>query len=921
MQTSTSWFSDPDTLLETIRKSRRPAIRAPAIPGYRDLRELKRGGQGVVYHALQISTKRPVAIKVLAGGVIASAAALRRFEREVDLAATLEHPSIVRIYDSGQTPDGHPFFVMEFIDGIPLDALIKNEAEPVALRRADLHATVRLFIRICDAVSYAHQRGVIHRDLKPSNIRVDAKGEPHVLDFGLAKAVADPGAEANGTQVSVTGEFMGSLPWASPEQAAGDPDQIDVRTDVYSLGVCLFQLLTGQFPYRVVGPFREVLDAIATTTPSRPSVDGKPLDDELSTIVLKCLEKEPPRRYQSAAELARDLRHYLAGEPIEAKRDSGWYVVRKVLRQHRAAVVVTSLIFISSIIAALTMAVLYQRASAAERMATAALADARSARELAVNEQLRTQREAEKLAKVNSLLTNMLRRPLATGREARVADILDDTRRELDAGPRQDPRIELALRSTLGQAYGQLGMYAEARAQLERSAELALRHRGPDHPETLEARRNLAWLAHLEGKLSEAESGYRAVLADQQRTLGQDAPTVMTTRNDLAIVLSDADKTSEAELLLRQTVEFARAHPETIEGQLPDMLGNLADTLHATGRTQEAEALMRERIEICRSTHGDEHLNTANAQNNLAVLLSDLGELDEAIELQTKALRTRERLLGPDHPETLIAMMNLAAAKHAQGNLQEASRLYRQAAVGLEARLGPNHVRTLTALSNLGSIMALTGDAIEAERLDRQVLERRTAALGPDHDDTLVSANNLATCLFQLERWDDASRLLSGVIETLRKKYGEEHPTTLKAENNLCSALLEMKRFEQARRIAQRVYAATARVRGGDHPDTLMVVLTLAHAEGESGNPAKAAEILAPALDAARRALGANHYLTAVIEGHYGRYLVASGQSEAGIQRLRASVEALTTIFGENHARTVKMRERLNEATTASESP
>lgn len=304
------------------------SVPAPdSFTGYKIIREIHRGGQGVVFQALQIATKRKVAIKVMKEGPFAGADDMVRFEREAQILGQLKHPNIVTIHDTGVAAGCH-YFVMDYISGDPLDVY-------VARRPRSVRETLELFAKICDAVNAAHLRGVTHRDLKPGNIRVDADNEPHVLDFGLAKVATSERGEA---AMTMTGQFVGSLPWAAPEQVEGTPARIDLRTDVYALGVVLYQVLTGKLPYQVVGNVRQVMDRIQGSEPVRPSTIRRQIDDEVETIVLKCLAKERERRYQTAADLGRDIRHYLAGEPIEAKRDSLAYVyskrVRAALRRH-----------------------------------------------------------------------------------------------------------------------------------------------------------------------------------------------------------------------------------------------------------------------------------------------------------------------------------------------------------------------------------------------------------------------------------------------------------------------------------------------------------------------------------------------------------------------------------------------------------
>ncbi|MCK4341281.1 MAG: protein kinase [Phycisphaerae bacterium] len=287
-----------------------------SFAGYKILKEIHRGGQGVVYQALQKSTKRKVAIKVMKEGPFAGTADKARFDREVQVLGQLKHSNIVAIHETGVAAGCH-FFVMDYISGQPLDVYMQSGKRSV-------DETAALFAKICEAVNAAHVRGIIHRDLKPGNIRIDEHGEPHILDFGLAKTVTPD----DSSLMTLTGQFIGSLPWASPEQAEGQPSKIDVRTDVYSLGVLFHQMLTGKFPYEVVGNMRDVLDRIMNAAPARPSTIRKQINGEIETIVLKCLQKDSERRYQSAGDLARDLEHYLAGEPIEARRDSALYLFR-----------------------------------------------------------------------------------------------------------------------------------------------------------------------------------------------------------------------------------------------------------------------------------------------------------------------------------------------------------------------------------------------------------------------------------------------------------------------------------------------------------------------------------------------------------------------------------------------------------------
>ncbi len=517
------------------KSGRQPsAVSHIQIPGYEIVRELHRGGQGVVYQAIQKDTKRKVAIKILLEGPYASESAKKRFEREIELVASLRHPNIISIFHSGQTRDHRPFYVMDYVRGVPLNQYVRD-------KKLAMEDALKLFAKVCDGVNYAHRRAVIHRDLKPSNILVDSDGEPKVLDFGLAKTVG--GSEM--TLVSMTGQVVGTLPYMSPEQAGGNPDEIDIRTDIYALGVILYEALTGHYPYPVIGQAADVLRHIAETPPTPPSKawrpesgvhqrsgkkrvsrTGCPIDDEVQTIVLKALAKEVDRRYQSAGALADDVNRYLLDEPIEAKRDSGLYVLKKTLARYKAAVavaaggvIILTLFAITTTIQSATIASERDTARQARNLAEQARSDeekqrvlaevnllraneaekqAAADRDAAQNERNRAQEaeqqadaearragsEAEKSQQVVAFLQDMLGAvdpEKGKGANVSVRQVLDEAAKKIDTELADQPEVQAAIHHTIGVTYGGLRLYDLAQKHLRTALAMRRELLGDEH--------------------------------------------------------------------------------------------------------------------------------------------------------------------------------------------------------------------------------------------------------------------------------------------------------------------------------------------------------------------------------------------------------------------------------------------------------
>ena len=483
------------------------ATSVPEIEGFEILSEIYRGGQGIVYKAIQENTKRTVALKMLLPGPFASKRQRHRFEREIELIAKLRHPNIVTLYESGVSRDGRHYFAMEYIRGRPLDAYLREDSARTGTRRPPNRPEpiLRLFAKIAEAVQYAHQRGIIHRDLKPGNILVDSHDEPHVLDFGLAK-VLGLDVLGSGLRATQTGEFMGTLAYAAPEQVRGDPDLVDTRTDVYALGVILYEMLTGELPYAVSGSLSDAIQSITEAKPVKLSTYRPKVGEEVETIVLKALSKEQSRRYQSADALRRDVVRYLAGDPIDAKSDSGWYVLKKTIRRHKLPVgIALALFFVLSGATWISTTLYLEREGArAEHRETM-----KNLRALVIHYKKKTRYEHMEPA---------LRLVLATAER-----IMGE----------EDSQTLWAMKE-MASLYRFQERFELAEPIYERMAEIRTRVNGLEHPKTLWSIHELASLYWLQQRYDDAERLHKLVLEARRRVLPEDHIQTLVSMNNLA---------------------------------------------------------------------------------------------------------------------------------------------------------------------------------------------------------------------------------------------------------------------------------------------------------------------------------------------------------------------------------------------------
>jgi eukaryotic-like serine/threonine-protein kinase len=741
-------------------KSGRASI-LDSITGYVIIDEVRRGGQGVVYRAKQKSTDRSVAIKVMKDGPFSSPTDRLRFDREIHLLGQLRHPNIVTIHDSGQA-GGNDYFVMDFIDGDSLSSRINSWPE------VDQYENLRLFAKICDAVNAAHLRGIIHRDLKPSNILVDQEGLPHVLDFGLAKMSGDSEASTR----TITGQFVGSLPWASPEQVEGIPSQIDVRTDVYALGVIFYQLLAGEFPYDVMGGPREVFDNILSVEPARPSgVCRKKnasirLDDDLDTIVLKCLAKDREDRYQTAGEVARDIERFLTGEPISAKRDAFGYVLQKQLRKHKLPVATAVGFLVVIVVGLVTSVGLWRQAEGARAEAVVAgLAESKQ-RQVAEQNAAVARDAADKSSAISDFLRTMLgsvQPSEATGnRDITVREALDSAARSLDEGTLADqPSVEAALRATLGDTYTALGLYDNALGHLKRAVEISKDvHDGPDSS-IAEYTNDLATLLQHMGEYQRATALFREVRVMLQELPDASFEQKASGANNLAAALLEIGGFQEARTLFEEAIGFLRETRSDDDRDVATALGNLAQLELYLGNIEESKDLIVECLEIRRKLFDGDHPDLEQALNNVAFVLHRSGDLVESEAKYREALAMAKRLYGEEHPGVATCLNNLGMLLSDKGDIAAANKAHRKSLTMRRELLPAGSRELLSSLVHVADMARLTDAFAESEALYREALAYPVEAFPQGEFDRALLKGTFASFLIELARLDEAETLLT----------------------------------------------------------------------------------------------------------------------------------------------------------------
>lgn len=712
-----------------------------SIGGFRLGRQLGAGGMGTVYEAQQLRPQRTVALKTLAVR-FPSERARRRFEDEADILARLRHPAIAQVFEAGTARVAEaevPWFAMELVEAPRTIDRFAREHE------LDPRAIVVLLHRVCDAVRYAHQRGVIHRDLKPANVLVDRQGQPKVIDFGIAR-LRERDTVARFTR---TGEILGTLSYMSPERLERVDEQDDTVADVYALGVILYEMLAGRLPFAIDElPPARVIDVLRSSEPPPPSRANAAVPRELDWITMKAIAREPGRRYGSVAALAEDLARFLGHEPVAASPPSTTYRLRKLARRHRLLLAAAAVVFLAVSVGLVIATVGWWRVAGAERIAN---------------------RKVATLEAINRFQQDILAGVHGNekGRDLRLVELVDAAARELDAGACKDPAVEVAARTSIGSSYGGLGLYAEAERHLLRARALLEAHGFDPHDKPgIALSNNLAVCFQNLAKLDLAEREARTSLADALAVFGPEHEEAATRQSNLAGLLLKTGKFTEGLALATAAAStFARVFGEHSVPAI-NARAAIASMLDELGREDEAKRTFAQARESAAGLHEDHPARLAVA-SQYANFLFRRKRHDESLALYEEVAAVRERVLGPHHRETLTAWKNVATLRLARGDHAASEAALRRVAAAEEALGVHGGDGFVITRQNLTVAVRRQGRAAEAEAMARSLRETAERTLPAGHWLIGIVIKERGGCLRDLGRHAEAEADLLAAVKLL----------------------------------------------------------------------------------------------------------------------------------------------------------
>jgi tetratricopeptide (TPR) repeat protein len=870
----------------------------------------------------------------------------------------MKHPNVAQVFDAGTAVSGRPYFVMEHVAGEPVTKFCETN-------QLDGRQRLNLFLTICRAVQHAHQMGIIHRDIKPSNVLVAGNAEqaiPKVIDFGIAKAT---GQSLNApSKLTTTGQIIGTLDYMSPEQARGEND-IDTRSDVYSLGALLFELLTGETPFgRRWGEMSYIkrLEMIRDTDPQKPSDRRKAADtlaasgeksqfrpialtsldrDELDWIVLKALKKDREERYESAAAFAADIQRLLNGEQVLAGPPSRWYRLRKTVRRNRVAVLAASVVVLAlcaGTVGTTVGMVKAERALSAEsqerRRANSAEITARIQRDQAVAERNRADEKAEIALAIARFLgddllrqvspTNQADRRIRPDPDVKMRDLLDRaswTARSRFAGR---PKTEAAIRSAIGDGYLGIGLYDKAIEQLSLARELWSQDANAEESESWDTFESLA-AAYLEaGRIADAMSLQKRIRDARIAKLGPSHQNTLLSQVNLGAIYREAGRFLAAKQIYEDVLDIEeREHGLNSLPRL-NALNNLAAVHHDLGNFHDAIDGYEEVRDRLAATSVPDHPLRLSALRNLAVSLSKIGRANESVAILEDVRDRIAKAMGPDHPETLSTLHNLSLFLAANGQERKATELARQIHQRMVESLGVDHPSTVTALNSLAGVHSRAGDVRKQLEISEEVVRRRRSQLGENHPLTLAAAHNLAAAYAATGRTTEAFALYERVRDQRGKSLGDNHADTLDTMHSLADAYLDSRRVSDAITLLENVIAVRRERLGPSHTATLSSQNTLAVAFLYQGKAGQAMKLLQGLQGEFAVNLGPHHPKTRNVQENLADAYCQVGRHKEAVALLEPIVDWKLENYGPTHPSTLASQnslasiysslQRLNEA-------
>jgi len=859
-----------------------------AVGDYTLVRKLGHGGMGEVWEAQQGSLLRRVALKLLLPGRV-NRRGIDYFAREARAGGRLSHPGIVAIHDTGESAGLH-WIAMELIEGgLDLSESLDRFRQLPELPTGYYRRTAAFLADVADALEAAHQANVIHRDLKPANILITTDERAKVTDFGLAKLTDE-------RSISMAGQLIGTYYYMSPEQVATRRIGIDHRTDIFSLGVVMYEMLT------LVRPFEgdtteQIARKIMLVDPPSPTEVRSRVPRDLSVICGKALEKDPDRRYPSMAELAADLRRHLADEPIVARPPGALTRASKWIRRHPTRSAVSAVAAVALLTISWLLLSLAQKNTALETEQANTKAALASVEDEQANTKAALARVEQEQANTEAALAEaQAARDDAEQRADELQQVSDFQARQL-----QDVDADamgLAIRSMVLERARAAGLRAGRAPEVldAEQAELQRILAGSDFTgiavDVLDEQIFEGALQELDNFANQSlvQARLLQVVADTLRQLGR---------------YDRADAPQQQALAIRQR-ELGDEHADTLVS-----LHNLGGLLRIQGRYDEAEPLLREALEGFRRVLGDEHPGTLGSIADLGLLFDSQGNYDEAEPLLREVLETRRRALGSEHPHTLASMPPLGLLLQRQARNAEAEALLREALEGQRRVLGDQHPDTLVSINNLGALLASQGRYEEAEPLRREALLAFRRVLGNEHPSTLGSIGGLGGLLMLQGKYDEAEPLLREALEARRRVLGDQHPSTLTSISNLGGMLLNQVRYEEAEPLLREALEGRRDLLGDNHPSTLTPINNMGLLLQIQGKYDEAEPLLREALEGARRVLGEEHPNTLASIYNLGRLLQEQGKYEEAEPLLREALEETRRVLGDDHPNTQRVRQVL----------